>query len=130
MPTFDDIVLKLNGAKLFSVIDVAHAFAKIPVDEESSKKLVIGTPFGRYRYLTLPYGLPSPEILQRTMDTIFAGQENVTIYADDIIVFGKSEAEHDTAILKVFKTVKKVNLRFAKDKNYNLNKDALNISDT
>ena len=53
MPTFDDIAVRLNGAKFFSVLDASHAFAQMPVDEETSRKLIIGTPFGRYRYLTL-----------------------------------------------------------------------------
>lgn len=117
MPTFEDIAAKLNGAVYYMVVDISHAFSKIWVDEETSKKLVIGTPFGRYRYLTLPYGLPSSsEILQRTMDTIFAGQQNVAIYADDIIVFGETETQHDAALIQLLETAKKVNLKLSEEK--------------
>lgn len=75
MPTFEDIAVKLNSAIFFTVLDAFHTFAQIPVDEETSCELVIGTPFGCYRYLILPNGLPSsPEVLQRVTDTIFSSQ--------------------------------------------------------
>jgi len=50
------------------------------------------------------------------MDTIFAGQENVAIYADDIIVFGKTEIEHDEALRQLLEMARKTDLKLAKDK--------------
>ncbi len=116
-PTFDDIAVKLNGAKIFTVLDASHAFAQIPVDKETSEKLILGTPFGRYRYLTLPYGLASsPEVFQKAMDNLLSTCQNVAVYADDIIVFGKTETEHDKALVKLLETARKNNLTLARDK--------------
>ena len=50
------------------------------------------------------------------MDTIFAGQENIAVYADDIIVFGKTEAEHDAALNMLLETARKRKLFLSKDK--------------
>lgn len=49
------------------------------------------------------------------MDTIFSGREHVTVYADDIIVFGKTEAEHDLALI-MSETARKMKLYLSKNK--------------
>ena len=97
--------MNLNGAKWFTVVDASPTFSQIRVDDETSKILVLGTSFGRYSYLTLPYVLPSsPEVWQKVMDNLFTGNRNLAIYADDIIIFGKTE--HDQAIIEFLETAR------------------------
>jgi len=65
MPTIEDIASRLSRAKYFTVLDAPHAFAPIPVDAETSQKLILETLFGQYCYLTLQYELYcSLEVLQ------------------------------------------------------------------
>ena len=52
----DDVLHNLNGAKYFSVVDSTSSFFNHKVDEESSKLMTFGTPFGHYRYLRMPLG--------------------------------------------------------------------------
>lgn len=105
------LYLKLNGARFFTVLDASHAFAQIPVDEETSYKLVIEIPFGGYSYLILPYRLPSSsEVLQHVMDTIFSGQEHTAVY------MLTTEAEHDSALITMLETVRKMKLYLSKNK--------------
>jgi len=54
MPTFDDMVVELNGKRMFTIIDVRDGFWQIKLDDASSK---FNTPFGRYSYLRLPFGI-------------------------------------------------------------------------
>ena len=66
LPTLDDILGQLNGAKLFTKLDVKEAYWHVRLDEASSKLTTMITPFGRYRWLRLPFGLKvSSEIFQR-----------------------------------------------------------------
>ena len=57
LPTFDDILPQLAGAKLFTKVDLASDFWHVVLDEESSYLTTFGTPFGRFRWMRLPFGL-------------------------------------------------------------------------
>jgi hypothetical protein len=69
--TFDEITAKLGGAQIFSKLDVSQAFYQIALDESSS---MVGTPFGRYTFLRLPYGVKcAPEVFNERFCQIFDG---------------------------------------------------------
>lgn len=54
------------------------------------------TPSGRYRFYRVLYGLlNSPEVFQKTINSIFSNLEDVLINIDDILVFGRIIEEHD-----------------------------------
>nr|CAI5841731.1 unnamed protein product [Callosobruchus analis] len=97
IPTTDCLFNEVAGAKFFTLLDASQAFLQIPLDEDSSKLCTIATPWGRFRYLRLPYGISSaPEIFQRYIQEILEGVEGVIAYFDDILVFGATEQEHNT----------------------------------
>src|SRR6266576_5610192 len=111
------VLVNLTGAKFFSVLDASHAFSQIAVDEETSKKLVLGTPYGHYNYLSLPYGLSSsPEVFQKNIDTVIEGLTNVSSYMDDLIIYGKTVEEHDCALKSVLERARKFNLTLSEEK--------------
>lgn len=57
--------------------------------EESSYATTFGTPWGRYRWLRMPFGIsPAPEEFQRRLDQALAGLNGCKAIADDILVFG------------------------------------------
>ena len=65
------------------------------LDEESSYLTTFSTPYGRYRFKRLPFGLVvSQDVFQKQLDTAFEGLNGVTGIADDTFVFGSSEEEH------------------------------------
>ena len=69
LPVFDDVLPKPKDAKFFSKLDVREAYWHVRLDEESSKPTTMITPFGRYRWKRLPFGLKvSSEIFQRKLD--------------------------------------------------------------
>ena len=89
LPTVDDVLPMLHDAKVFSKLDVKEAFWHVRLDDESSKLTTMITPFGRYRWARLPFGLKvSSEIFQRKLVETLSDLEGVFTIADDIIVAG------------------------------------------
>ena len=91
----DDLLTALTGGKLFSKLDLAHAYQQIPLDDPSKKLAVINTQKGLFQYTRLPFGVSAaPAIFQRTIEGILRGIPHVCVYLDDILVMGKTEEEH------------------------------------
>ena len=62
--SIDDILPDLTGAKVFSQFDARTGYWTVKLNKKSSFLTVFNTPFGRYRYLRLPYGINCAERLQ------------------------------------------------------------------
>ena len=72
MPTLDDVLPELSKAKVFTSCDVSNAFWHVCLDEPSSKLTAFQTPWGKFRFLKLAFGLSvSPEEFQwRLIDAL------------------------------------------------------------
>lgn len=117
IPTLEELTSKLSGSKYFSVLDATQGFLQIKLDKESSKLCTFATPFGRYRFLRLPYGICSaPEVFQEAMYEMFGNIEGCTFYIDDLLIFGNSIEEHNARLEKVLSIAEKNNLKFNKGK--------------
>lgn len=65
LPTIEDVATRLHGAKVFTVLDVSKGFWHVELDEPSSFLTTFHTPFGRYRWRRMPFGISSaPEVFQ------------------------------------------------------------------
>ncbi|XP_064639574.1 uncharacterized protein K02A2.6-like [Lineus longissimus] len=85
LPTTQDLYVQLAGSKVFSILDLSHAYAQLSVDPESRKYLNINTHKGIYTYTKLPYGVKSsPKIFQSKMDSILQGIPKCVCKQDDI----------------------------------------------
>ena len=68
LPTLEELTLMLSDTKYFSVLDATSGFWQIKLDEESSLLTTFNTPFGRYRFTRMPFGIHSAqEVFQKTM---------------------------------------------------------------
>lgn len=47
----------MSDAKFFTLVDAKKGYWHLPLDEPSSYLTTFGTPFGRFRFTRLPYGL-------------------------------------------------------------------------
>ena len=75
------------------------------------------TPYGRYCFRRLPFGLISAkDVFQKKVDQTFEDLPGVIAIADDIVVFGKTEAEHDKHLDDVMKRRQQVGLCLNPDK--------------
>ena len=117
LPTVDETLDKLAGAKIFSKLDASSAYWQIPVDEQSSKLLTFNTPFGRYRFLRLPYGIHSAsELFQKEVEDIIRGIETAANVQDDIVVWGRNQEEHDRSLKEVLKRIAASGMKLNKNK--------------
>ena len=96
LPVFDDLLPDLSKAKVFSVCDVKNGFWHVELDEESSYLTTFGTPFGRYHWLKMPFGIsPAPEYFQHRLDQAIEGLPGVLMVADDILIIGEGDTVED-----------------------------------
>jgi len=113
----EEIFSQLHGAAYFSKLDLTNAFLQIPLDADSQALTTIVTPAGLFQYNFLPFGLSvSPGIFQKVMNDILVGISGVVSYQDDILVFGKSLAEHDHCLRHVLQRLLEKNVRINKEK--------------
>ena len=92
LPVIDDLLPDLSKAKVFSVCDVKNGFWHVELDEDSSYLTTFGTPFGRYRWLKMPFGIsPAPEYFQHRLDQAIEGLPGVRTVADDILISGEGD---------------------------------------
>ena len=74
LPKVETTLSQLSGAKVFSKIDTNSGFWQIPLDPQSRLLTTFLTPFGRFCFNKLPFGISSaPEHFQRRMNNILAG---------------------------------------------------------
>ena len=117
MPTLDDVTSQLSGAKYFSILDITHAYWSVRLDDESSYLTTFSSPFGRYRFLRMPFGLScSQDIFQRKVNETFEGLTGVSVIVDDILIHGRSRQEHDERLRDVLERAKAQGVRFNPNK--------------
>ena len=117
LPTAEEIVARLNGAKYFTTLDASQAFYQIQLDEESSKLCTISTPFGRFRFLRLPYGIKSAsEVFQRSVSQMLEDLEGAISFIDDILIWGNTKEQHDERLYAVLTKLRQENLKLNKAK--------------
>ena len=114
-PTLDDVLPKLNGAKFFTIIDARSGYWNIKLDEESSYHTTFDTPYGRHRFMRLPFGLNcARDVFQKKVDETFSDIPGVTGISDDIIVVGyKSDgSDHDANLTAILERARATGLCF------------------
>ena len=91
MPRIEDIFSKLNGAKFFSILNLCVGYHHTPLDEGSIHKPAFTSPFGRYEYLKVPFGLPQALVyFQELMNKVLKDLHFGIAFLDDIIIYSKS----------------------------------------
>jgi transposase InsO family protein len=128
MPTLDEILPKLNNAKVFTTLDAKDGFYQIVLDEASSKMTTFWTPFGRYRYLRMPFGVnTAPEEFECKLQEKVADLPGVEVLRDDMLVIGygttqeEAERNHNDNLKKLLNRAREINLKL-NSKKMNLRK--------
>ena len=100
--TIDEILPLLHGAKKVSASDTNKGYFHVEMDYESSLLCTFNTHFGRFRPKRLPFGVKiAQDVFQRRLDEIFKDIPNVAGIADDILVCGSSDIEHDLSFINM-----------------------------
>lgn len=97
LPRIDDALDSLQGAELFSSLDLRSGYWQVPMKEADRPKTAFVTPDGLYEFTVMPFGLcNAPATFERMMDTILRGLKWKTClcYLDDIVVFSPDFDTH------------------------------------
>ena len=98
----------LENAKFFSKIDAKSDFWQIELDKPSAQLTTFITPF---RFNCLPFGINStPEHFQQRMSQILADIEGAICLIDGVLIYGKTQEDHDTRLTKVLQRLQAVGL--------------------
>ena len=97
LPRIDDLFDQLQGAKVFSSIDLQSAYYQVRLKPEAVPKTAFTTPLGLYEFRVLRFGLTNaPGTFQNIMNDVLKDVigKFIIVYLDDIVVHSKDQAEH------------------------------------
>ena len=117
LPTVDDVTSLLTKAKVLNVMDAKSGFWQVKLSESSSYYTTFNTPFGRFRWWRMPFGISStPEVWQRKMNEAIQDLCGVEVIADDFLVGGFGDTvleaikDHDQNLTAFLQRCRKLNL--------------------
>ena len=114
MPKVEDIFSKLNGATYFTTLDLRAGYHHIPLDKPSIPKTAFNSPFGKFEYVKVPFGLArAPAYFQELMTGILKDFPFAIAY---LIIFSKTPQDHLSHIRMAFEKFKLANLSMKKRK--------------
>ena len=113
----DEITAKLQGMTVFTIVDFKKGYWMVVLHPDSRKLTCMALPFGRFQSTHLPMGtVVAQDIFQSKLDAIFLGMEGVTGIADDMIIAGKDEMEHNRNFLAFMEKCMENNLTLNSEK--------------
>ena len=105
MRTLDNILPQLSEAKTISMGNATSGYWQVPLDLASRLLMAFSTPYGKFRWLRLLFGLKiASDVFQERLDRVLALVLNIIGIADDIIVYGENEIEHDASFITLCET--------------------------
>ena len=117
LPAVEQILAQLSGANVFTKLDANSGFWQMPLTPDSAPLTTFITPFGRFCFHRLPFGITSaPEYFQRQMSEMLKDLDGVLCMMDDVLVYGKTVSEHDERLDKVLQTMQKAGMTLNKEK--------------
>ena len=103
----NDTLDRLHDCVKFTKIDLTDAYLHVKLDEASQMLTVISTPFGLYKYLSLPFGVKSaPYIFQSRLQSLFKDLNHVSNHLDDILIATPPEVDHKALVEEVEQRLK------------------------
>ena len=115
--SFEDAVQSFANAKKISTMDAKSAFWTVLMDLESQLLTAFNTPFRKYCFIRLPFGLSvSSEIFQQKMDEILEGIPGTIPVVDDIKIQGSTDRRHDLHLLETISKAAAGGLKFDAEK--------------
>ncbi|QRW22888.1 Retrotransposable element Tf2 protein [Rhizoctonia solani] len=110
LPRQDDLMAKLQNAKLFTKLDLCWGYNNVRIKEGDEWKTAFRTKYGLFEYLVMPFGLTNaPAAFQHFMNNLFRDLIDVTvvIYLDNILIFSENPEEHPSHVREVLSRLMK-----------------------
>ena len=112
IPLIEDLLDQLGEARYLTKLDLNKGFYQIPVAEQDRSKTAFMSPWGKYEFIRMPFGLRNaPSTFQRCMNGVLQGLEDFSsAYIDDIVVFSRTWEEHLAHLKQVLDRLRKFHL--------------------
>ena len=111
MNSVDESLAKLAQSKIFTKLDAKSGFWQIPLSEKSRQYTTFITPFGRFQFNRLPFGISSAsEVFQRSMSRILGDMEGIVCHMDDILIHAPDIETHNQRVRAVLTKLQKAGL--------------------
>ena len=116
-PIVQDIAANLHGARMFTVLGATTGYWQEKLDKKSSLLTTFNTPFGRYRFTRLPFGVNlAQDAFQKEIDRSYEGLPGEAAIADDILLYRKNPKDHDAKLEAVLRRTRESGIKRNPDK--------------
>ena len=113
MKTMDELSGELKDSRVFTVVDAKQGYWHVKLDHASSLLTTFNTPWGKYCFTRLPFGLKvSSDVFQQQLDAVLAQLHNITNIADDVLVNAPDDRQHDIALLVLLHAARQNGIKF------------------
>jgi Reverse transcriptase (RNA-dependent DNA polymerase) len=116
LPLITDLLDAPRKARIYTKIDLRHAFHLVRVAEGDEWKTAFRTHYSSFEWQVMPFGLTnSPAVFQRFMNYVFGDLLDVcvVVYLDNILIYSDDLAKHREHVCEVLRRLRKHGL-FAK----------------
>lgn len=119
LPLISDLLDAPGNAKIYTKIDLRHAYHLVRIAEGDEWKTTFRTRYGSFEWLVMPFGLSNaPAAFQRFMNDIFSDlvDECVIVYLDDILIYSSDPSAHKKHVKEVLRRLRQHGLYARPDK--------------
>ena len=115
--SIEEIPGKFHGIKRFTIADFNKGYWMVELHPKSRKLTTMALDIGRFQWTRLPMGsIIAQDVFQRKLDSIFLDVPGVTGIANDMIIYGRDDHDHDGNLLNFLEVCRKNNLTLHSEK--------------